>query len=346
MSGVCDGPSFRCPTFGTKDQLTHSETSLDLTHNENRVFALSIGNKTVPINKRTRSYRYRSDETTRVTNGKVIIDANQAYVDCGTQTDTEGATISEHYETVDCALLYADLRYDTLIYEEKTAVMDFSQASPSRSVALQVSFGDAHVYPFIKEEVPIIRTTKIISTDFSAPLHIEVINAGYWDGIRILMPDWHGGNPRHSIFTIEGIQYDAANVDWYDAFLNWQTDGDRVFWWPSWLRAVPVNTELDEYEATKIYDTYHGLVTPNTTQALSAVSTKDFTGSSAHSRKSEIFLSAKFDTINGQVVLVNKLVVNGEVAEIPTEKIYVKQPDDTYIKQDSEHTCYYPIAPL
>ena len=210
--------------------------------------------------------------------------------------------------------------------------MKFAQNSPAKSVALQTSFDDAHVYPFIKEEVPITRTTKIISTDFTGSLHEYVVDAGYWDGIRILMPDWHGGNPRHSIFVLDGVQYDAYDVDWYDTFLNWQTDGDRFFWYPAWLRAVPVNTELDEYEASKIYDTFHGLTTPDVTQAPSAVVSDTFTGASAHNQ-GHIFFSAKFDTINNAVILVDKLRIQGVDTTIPQE-------------ENAKADVWYPIAPL
>ena len=253
MSYPCDAVQFTCG--GTKEALTSATNKINFTHTEGRKFTLTYGGGSSIINGRTRGYTYSDEEFLLHDNVKYVVtpaDFGAYYAECFDSRFIKTGTITEDYTTVDATFFYVDLRNDLLIYEENIQTMKFSQTTSGGSnktgrfgnlVYLHTGYDDAKLVPFILENVPIAITNKIVCTAFAVPLHEETINSGYWNGIRVLMPLFNNGVPRHDIITIEGVQYDAFDVDWY--LINAaqrEADGDSFFWWPDWLKAVGVDT--------------------------------------------------------------------------------------------------------
>ena len=361
MSYPCTSPQYSCGE--TKEAFKSSRDTVDYNHSVDRFFTLQSGAINITVNSRARSYHYSQVDEEIRSNIKFVVtpaDLGAYYAECFDRIITKDGTIKEKYTTTDCTFHYADLRNDLFVYEEQVQELNFSQSQnykitqpldepPQTSgnvVKLQTSGDDASVLPFIIEEVPITITKKLICTAFASPLHEETINSGYWDGVRVLMPLFNGGVPRHNMITIEGVTYDAFDVDWYfiDAARR-AADGDSFFWWADWHKAVGVNNEIDAAETRKLADSYLGLITPATFATSSGVITKDFTGSAAVDKDNNQFFSASFDIPSGKIVL-SRLVVAGVETPIPQEKFQVEQPDGTFKEEDSQHDIYYPVAPL
>lgn len=325
MSNPCTDPSYTCGD--TKTQVNHTGKTTVFRHEEDRCFTLESGNVSIDVNKRTRSYAYNSEETWDLAGGKVVVNDLGGEIDCGTVSTSEGSAISEDYETVDCTFLFVDLRNDCFVYEEKTAHLTWNQASPTR-IGINDGWGNTYVYPYIDEAVPITRTTRIVCTSLPAEINKEVVNAGYGEGIRVLMPGWDGHSPpRHDIFTMNGVTYDAYTVDWYSQFDNWEADGDLNLWWPAWLRATG-SSIIDVDASTKLYNAYHGLETPATLPSSNGIETEDFSGSCAFDKAGNMFFSASF---NGGNLKLSKLYIHGTETPIPT---------------DSEADAWYPVSPI
>ena len=354
----CTGPTWSCGESETKEQVTGGSRTTTARNDNNTVFLLSFGGVSIKINNRFRSYSYVQNDAFTNSGGKVVVipdGLGAAYIDCITRSETHNATISESYTTIDVTFKYVDLRYDIAVYTEDIGELTF-QKTESQRVALDTPYDDAYAYPFIDENLPIKRTKKIICTEITEPLFEEVVNAGYWNGLRLLMPDWHGTVPRHTPITIDGVSYDAYDVDWYDQYLDWEPSGNRFLWWPEWLRVVPTNVAIDQQSTKRVYESDgHGLLTPFTETADSGVVQTDFMGSAAKDKDGNLFLSAELNA-SGQVVLVSKLIVGGIDTPLPTEEIKdrVGDPQETNTDgslkwtdlKESESDVWFPIAPL
>jgi len=339
MSDVCSDPSYTCPSFDTKPQLAAYSKSISLHHTADRVFSLILSNKTIEINKRDRSYSYSQNESISNSNGKVVLVPDGfgvAYIDCYTQTEQHNSSITENYSTTDCTFMYVDLRTDLVVYEENVQTLLFDGEQSDR-VPVKTTYDDAYLYPYIKEEVPIIVTNKIYCTAIAGPLYEEHINSGYWNGVRILMPLFNSGDPRKGFkFTIDGIEYDAGEVDWY--YINAEqreADGDQFFWWADWNKAVGVNNEVDVDETKSMAATQSGMLkTPATVSSSNGVITKLFKGAAAVEKNDNIFLSMSVDIPEMESMLISKLIVNDIDVEIPQET------------GEETADAWYPIAPL
>jgi hypothetical protein len=322
---------------------------MGITQASDRKMSLAFGGGTLTVNSRARSYTYHQTEIVRRDNFKYVVvpDGFSAYyAECLDYSQDITGTITEDYTTVDCTFHYVDLRTDLLVYTESTQEMKFTQTNNGgvnktgsrygNLVYLATGYDDVWRVPFILEEVPITITNKIICTAFDAPLNTETINSGYWNGVRVLMPLFNGGVPRHDMITIGGVTYDAFDVDWYYIDEARRTaDGDSFFWWADWHKAVGVNNAIDADEARKLADSYLGLVTPVKIPSSNGVITSDFMGSAAVDKDNNLFFSTSFDTQSGKIVL-SKLVVAGVETPIPQEEF----------REDSQHATYYPVAPL
>lgn len=341
--GYCEDPSYSCGD--TKDAITAWWGSTAITQTKDRVLTFKSGGVSIPINVRTRTYTY-SDRYDVQLNDFRYLETGSGQVECYTRKnpDPSNGKISEDYTTVDVNFLYADLRSDLFVYRKSTRTMKFSQAVSFR-VHLRTAYDDALRYPFILEDVPITITNEIFCTAFPAPLHTETINSGYWDGVRVLMPGWSAGSEPYGRFTINGTEYDAANVDWYLPPIHEEADGDSFFWWADWLKAASVNNEIDAKDAADLYSTSHGVDYTQPKPVSNGVVTNDFMGSVAVDKANNQFFSASFDTQDGKFKL-SKVVVGGVETPLPQEKIQVEQPDGTFKEEDSQHDIYYPVAPL
>jgi len=204
---VCEDPSYTCSSFGVKEQLKDTSVGVSLKHTEDRVFTLTCGSLTIPINTRQRSYEYNSTDATTRTNGRVIIvpDGFGTYeVDCFDYRQDISGTITEDYTTTDCTFHYADLRTDLFVYTQSIQQMAFTQTVDGgvdesgkfgNLVYLDTGYNDVWRIPFILEEVPITVSNKIICTGIGE-VFSEDVNSGYWNGIRVLMPLFDSGDPR------------------------------------------------------------------------------------------------------------------------------------------------------
>lgn len=331
----CTGAKYTCPSFGTRELVTVMRRNFDYNHFGTRTFTLTAGSLSIVINKRSRNYSYTDREVETHANGFWQATPQNTYVECSDVTAVRNGTISEDYSTVDCTFHYVDLRNDLIVYTESAQTLQFSQSSGyernsgGHTGNLVDLGGGAYVLPFIKESVPIVKTNKIICTAFTQPIHEETINAGYFDGVRVLMPLFNSGAPGHDIINIDGAQYDAFDVDWYFLLNHKDADGDQFFWWPDWLKAVGVNNEIDFEEVVRLASSYAGqLTTPIDLVSDNGTVTTDFLGSAAVDKDGSIFFSASFD---GGSLKLNRLVVGGTETSIPT---------------DVETDAWYPIAPL
>lgn len=346
MSEFCKGPIWTCPEFGTKSQGKSLRQTTAITHKQNMAFTLTVGPHNIVINSRTRNYSYSDANGYDNTDGKVIINTDGSPIDCFNQTKFEGSGIAEDYSTQDCDILYVDLRNDLVVYQKNNQRMKFSQAQNER-IGLKSSFDDIYMYPYVLEDVPISFTTQTICTALGV-LHTETLAKGYAEGIRILMPLFGpGANPLPFKFTMNGVEYDASEVDWY--LINEGrriSDGNQYFWWADWHKAVGTNLEIDAAETARLSNNVLYGITSQVAQSGNGIITKNFMGSAAIDKDDNRFYSMAITPAIGVPVKINKLVVGGAEIEIPKEKIKVEQPDGSFAEQDSEHTCYFPIAPL
>lgn len=370
MSGICSSESYTCGA--TKKAVVEWYTDTTYKQMANREFTLSIGEHRIPVNKRVRDYTYKNHEHTIRSNFKYVISNQIAEytAECYAQDKHIGGDIKEDYTTTDCTLHYVDLRNDIIVYTESVQHMEFASVESGgvkaaaddpdngavygNFVSLATSYDNVWRVPFILEGVPITITNRIICPTIGI-LHSEVINSGYWDGIRVLMPLFNGGSPSSEPrITIDAVEYNPASVDWYYLLDHYLADGDQFFWWADWHKAVGVYNEIDAEEAIRMADIF----TPEGERQSSAgVVSEDFMGSVAVDAQQNKFFSATFDVSTGTIAL-NRLIMGGVETPIPTEKIrdrimagdvQSKDAEGNLLwtdEKDSAHTTYFPIAPL
>ena len=329
MSDPCNDAYYGCGE--TQPAITSWWGSTDIIQSKNRTFTLKSGDVSIVINGRTRNYAYHDRYDVQLLNFRYVAYLGEL-VECYTRKNTFSASISENYQTKDVTFYYADLRTNTFVYKESVQSLNFAD-SRDYVIHLRTSYNDALVYPFIFEVVPIITTNRIICTDFAEPLHTEIVNGGYAEGVRILMPLFaQGSEPRAGeTFTINGRVYDAAQVDWYYPPDHEESDGDQFFWWSDWLKAVGMNDQLDVWEAEKMYGINGGQDTKGVPRTSpDGVITSDFMGSAARDVNGNEFFSAQFNITNGQFK-VGKLVIKGADTPIPAKE---------------EADLWFPVAPL
>lgn len=375
---ICTEPSYKCDSYGTKKITTRSETTQTYKQIASRVFTLKYGDKSLGINKRTRNYSYIHKEVTaKAGSVKWITDSEGAQTECSNYSATTTGTINEDYTTTDITIQYVDLRNDLIVYTEVTQTLKFSGDNSGGAITnMDGSHPGADSYghtgnlvymkpysvplvPFVFESVPITTVTKIVCTAFDEPLFEETTHGGYWNGVRVLMPAFTDGSPFERPFNFGGTTYsNAADVDWYYLPNHVSADGDMFFWWADWHKSVGVNNELDATAATKINDFGIAAENDNFLNSGNGVAIKDFMGSAVLDKDKNIFLSAALDVVSGQVVLVSKLIVDGQKVEIPKEQIRDRVMDGGKQKmgkdgnpvwtdpKDSEYDLWYPIAPI
>lgn len=333
MSDICTGPMWTCGETDTA--ISAYDVSSTLTQAVDRTFVLVTGGNSVVINGRSRDYSYTHLEHITQDNFKYV--AGDGYTaECFDYDLNIKGTITENYTTIDTTFHYVDLRNDLIVYTESTQTMEFSRVESGgvdndgqlygNLVWLATSGSDTPRVPYIMEDVPITITNKIICTGIGV-LHEETINSGYWDGIRILMPLFNGGDPRDHNITIDGTTYNPAEVDWYYLPSHYLADGDQLFWWADWHKAVGIHNEIDAEEAVRMADSF---THSGDRTSSNGIYTQDFTGAAAQDANGNVFFSAAFDVQSGKIV-VNKLLVDGEETPIPT---------------DVEIDIWYPLAPL
>lgn len=262
---ICTDPAFDCGE--TKEATIAGSTTFTYTQSKNRVSTLTVGTKDIVLNSRVREYRYEDAEGWSHTDHKWVIYPDGfgvAWFECyGTGDTTNDASISDSYQTVDTEVLFVDLRYDIIVYRQTTKSMHYEDTRDF-TIPLQTSFDDAHLYPFIFEQVPIQINEKLIYSKAGVETVLEETNStsGYYDDINLLMPLFSPGtNPRPTFFTLPAHppyrtvarEYLASEVDWYYPLPHREQDGDMFLYYPEWLRAVGIYGDLDQAEATARY---------------------------------------------------------------------------------------------
>jgi hypothetical protein len=342
MSYPCDSTQFTCGT--TKEALSKSVADVLFTNTEDITFTFTCNGISMPIYIRSRNYQYVDKDTVNHTEVKFVITPagfGAYHAECFKYDQRRVATIREDYTTTDVTFFYADLRNNLFVYEnsiqnmkfEQTAVYTktndgITQVEDGQYVEVAHSYGDTIMMPFILEEVPITITDTIVCTN-TGVLNTEYVTSGYWDGVRVLMPLFDSGNPRNTFFTINGVEYNAAVVEWYYIPSHLGGDGNSFFWWPDWLKAVGINNGNDANTVSKMIQQRYGYVPqPYTFDTSNGIAIKDFMGSAAIGRYNTFFMSASFDA---GAIKINKLTVDGIETEIP---------------KDCECDVWYPIAPI
>lgn len=327
-------------------------------HTKDRTTTLkSTNGLTLEMNKRDRNYRYSESSVTTTTGGRWIIVYDlftPIYYPFFTTVNTHGATLRESYQTLDAELFFLDLRTNTVAYNRTTRDMSFEMASPD-AIPFKTSYDDVYLYPFIKENAPIIHNEDFIIEHQSTRIYISRDRNqthGYWDGIRLAMPVFGPETePRPVGFTYNGEYFEnAADVDWYWQFAHKESDGDMWLFYADWIKAVGIDPLLDAREAEIRTNTSLGIYNAdgNYTVTVAPVTNSMFTGSVAVGISGDVFYSIfrNNKAVNGFIGINGS--PEGEFTVTLDNINVINKPANSAAdgKTTQVPNLFYPVAPI
>ena len=354
----CSNPRYRpCPAVSNTAGTGHSEEYAH-TITSNRAVAFVAGALTLTLQSRKRNFNFHSNLThsesfIRLVTDSLLMDV----VGCDYSYD-RSADIGflEDYETVDSELCYLDLRNDVAVVKElKNTVKTegLENSAPVDRLNVFTGFETELFFPFMYNEgIPITEDIaySLYIGGAKTELSTESITRSY-PFSYILMPTF----PASPLYNIHFNEEWADETDWYRQDLRRYEDGDTLLFWPEWCQSVGKMAQaLDIFNRDTLLRM--ALAAPadfpltGNSPGAEVPTNKTFRGSVAFDKENNVFYSiatpvSEYAT-TPEYTITTKLTVDGVDVPILTEQISVESVGGGYIKKESEHTCYYPIAPL
>lgn len=361
---ICNDPSYTCGD--KRSAVTGTSSSTGINTGVDRSIELTVGEATVTMQTRKRTYDY-TDSRVVVISGFRWIVYNNEFSPCYTASSTFESTFSEDYATLDTEILFLDLRYDIVVTKETKESLKLTDAdnkAESDSVSVFTGYDSTFLHPYVFETAPISRdiTFNLLIGSEKTELHTEHIDAGYPDDINLLMPSApeQGANG----WKINGPAW-AIPFPWYIQPNHKESDGNQWLFWPPWLRAIgTVNDAQDKINRDLVYEFRNGGGRSGIAGSPQLIVADFFKGSVATDADGNRFYSMAIPSnsqlVNPEYKFPIKLIVDGVEVEIPTEQVRDRVMEGTPPVQkkdskgelvwtdakDSEHNVWYPIAPL
>lgn len=338
MSAICTGLLWTCPNWSKVNKKIGNDTRNTLTDSVNRTVTMQLGSLELILQSRSRIFNYTDKDIWSTTNAKAVADSGTYVVCADTGSSEFSCTFSDVLTTLDTEVCYLDVRNDVIVTKEITDIMtatdNFRQAAPTESVSVFTGYESTNFHPVMFGTIPIEQTVvyNLYIKGIKTELHKEQIHRGS-DNVFLLMESFPS-----SAFGITINTAWAKDVDWYRSDLNVDLDGDRLLFWPPWLRQCgQLNQSLDEFnrDLIKQYDIDQKDINNTVGKNPGINQTKIFLGSVAFDKDKNIFYSLAIpETVmstDSEYILKQSLICAGVATKIPT---------------DSESNVCYPIAPL
>ena len=354
----CQNPRYRpCPAMATTVMVGHSQEYVH-TITSDRNVSFTAGSLGFIMQTRKRGFNFHFDleheeSFIRLITDSPLMDA----VGCEyTSSGSSDIGFHEDYETIDTELCFLDLRNDTAVTKEirnTVKTEGLQNDAPTDRLNVFTGFETELFFPFIYNEgIPITEdiTYSLYIGGSKTELNTESVARGY-PFSYILMPTF----PVSRLYNIHFNEEWAEDTDWYRQDLRREEDGDALLFWPEWCRSAGKMSQLlDTFNRDTLlrlnFIDEADLPLTGDGPGVEVPTNKIFKGSVAFDVEGNTFYSIA--TPNNEYAVPpehtvrNKLLVSASNTEIPVEQIYEEDGFGGYTKKDSEHTCYYPIAPL
>lgn len=246
------------------------ESTREINHTKNRTVTLQVGDQTITLSERKRTYHERyyrkfmfSDPVVEALDGSV----NEG----GTSIVTNTGNISESYEWLDTTIIYLDLRYGIIVYRETKGNVAFAQSGTEPigacliddGVGLQghvtrdtIGLNCTHYRNGQVSEKLIIKTPTVTKT-------IDLSNSSTMVTMRLGITDysgWCGGLsyiclPWRTYAVVDESQPHPSRNDYvplYDIDLG----AYPIVYYPPWCQ-IAEHTDIDTNDAS-LFNTYYG----------------------------------------------------------------------------------------